>query len=361
MIDIKNLLHAGAGHDPLLKMTSFDANPGKMLHILKTGRYPNCKGVVTIDDDMWRNWFKRTITECTITRADRYDSSEAIDNKNISREQAFHTSEGITVFCNRDSGYANVYFDHTVAPELVDWWYDQVLSLKKVPSEKEPETKIGYLGKGKWETYTVIHSEYKPFEVDLIDHMDESVQQLKTYMRSQLESDQSSGLFLLHGEPGTGKTAFIKSLIEGISKQVIYIPPGYINNLTSVDFIDFLMSHPNSILVIEDAETALMKRMADNSNAVSNLLNITDGFPADVLNMNVICTFNTPINQIDPALLRKGRLKAVYEFKKLSITAGRKIAGILEINTQVNQEMTLAELCNLDAPFQVMSSSSVGF
>lgn len=72
------------------------------------------------------------------------------------------------------------------------------------------------------------------------------------------------------------------------------------------------------MVIIEDAETLLMQRASDNHDALSNLLNIADGFLGAFLNLQIICTINTPIDKIDPALLRPGRLLASYTFKRLS-------------------------------------------
>ena len=180
-------------------------------------------------------------------------------------------------------------------------------------------------------------------------------------MLSNLKQDDKSGLYLLHGKPGTGKTSFIKSILSRVDKEVIYISPSQTDNLTSPQLIGLLMDHPNSILIIEDAETVLMKRQGDNSNAVSNLLNLTDGFPADFMNLNIICTFNTRINDIDPALLRKGRLRGIHQFKELSIQRARELADFLNVDLEINNPLSIAEICNADVTLDTMTEAEVGF
>jgi ATP-dependent 26S proteasome regulatory subunit len=88
-----------------------------------------------------------------------------------------------------------------------------------------------------------------------------------------------------------------------------------------------------------------MERKADNSNAVSNLLNLTDGFLADFLNLKIICTFNTDLNNIDEALLREGRMKGMHEFTKIQPGRAQKIANVLGSDICPQQSMTLAEIC----------------
>ena len=83
-------------------------------------------------------------------------------------------------------------------------------------------------------------------------------------------------------------------------------------------FIPFLMKHPDSILIIEDAETAIKDRnITGNTNAVSNILNLTDGILGECLKIQIVATFNTERTQIDKALLRKGRLVTEYKFENL--------------------------------------------
>lgn len=130
-------------------------------------------------------------------------------------------------------------------------------------------------------------------------------------------TETTKGLFLLHGSAGTGKTTYIRYLTSMIDKKVIYLPPNIINSITDPNLISFFMEHTNSVLIIEDAESILMQRNEQSSNAVSNLLNLTDGLLSDFLQIQVLATFNTDILNIDKALLRKGRLHVKYKFEEL--------------------------------------------
>jgi len=131
--------------------------------------------------------------------------------------------------------------------------------------------------------------------------------------------------------------------------------------LTSPDMIGLLTGYPDSILVIEDAETTLMKRAGDNSSAVSNLLNMSDGFPADFLNLCIICTFNTELENIDPALLRKGRLRGIQEFKLLQPEQVRELSSHINTEIVANKPMSLAEVCNWNCVTNQYFKKEIGF
>ena len=64
---------------------------------------------------------------------------------------------------------------------------------------------------------------------------------------------------------------------------------------------------------------------------------------------------------VDNALLRKGRLIAKYEFGKLSVTKARALAKHLELDTTINEPMTLADITNPGEPQQVPKVNVIGF
>ena len=160
-------------------------------------------------------------------------------------------------------------------------------------------------------------------------------------------NNKSSGLYLFYGEPGTGKSSYIKHLLSVISeRKIVYIPINLIDHLVSPDFIPLLMNNRNMILVIEDAEKALVSREENTGNAsiVSAILNLTDSFISSTLNVTIIATFNTKKENLDKALLRKGRLKFSHEFDKLSTEDAQKLIDSLKIDHKVESPMTIAEI-----------------
>jgi hypothetical protein len=161
---------------------------------------------------------------------------------------------------------------------------------------------------------------------------------------------KTSGLYLFYGEPGTGKSSYIKYLLSGVlERRVVYVPINLINSLMSPDMLPLLMNNKNIILVIEDAEKALLSREEnhENSSVVSAILNLTDSFISSALNISIVATFNTAKENIDKALLRKGRLKYCHEFKKLSVYDAQVLTNSLNFQYKVSEPMTLAEVYNI--------------
>ena len=126
----------------------------------------------------------------------------------------------------------------------------------------------------------------------------------------------------------------------------MFVSPSLAGDITNPDFIQLLVSNPNSVLIIEDAENVIMDRKLNNNAAVSNLLNISDGLLADFLNVQLICTFNSTVAMVDTALMRKGRLIAKYEFGKLGIEKANRLSKHLGFEKEINEPMTLAEIAH---------------
>ena len=164
-------------------------------------------------------------------------------------------------------------------------------------------------------------------------------------------TNENKGIVLLHGIAGSGKTNYIKWLTSQIpNKKFIFIPTTMISSLTDPSFIGVLVDNQNSVLVLEDCENYIAERTTLNSNTdvVSSILNIADGMLSDVLECQLICTFNSDISKIDSALLRKGRLIAEYKFRELAVEKCNAYLKSIGKDITVDEPCSLAELTNMD-------------
>ena len=165
-----------------------------------------------------------------------------------------------------------------------------------------------------------------------------------------------SGLALMYGIAGSGKTSLIKKLIYDCSDTNFYIMDfSMLQNIVSGQFLSFLLGLKNAVIIMEDCEYILKRRNTHENPLINSLLNITDGLVGDALNIRFLCTFNAALTDIDEALLRPGRLKVKYEFKALNKDKTKAICGD-------DKAETLAEIYNRDKiDFNKKEQRKIGF
>lgn len=195
----------------------------------------------------------------------------------------------------------------------------------------------------------------KTFELQLLDeHYGNGFEDFSNELIEKLKVE-TKGLTLFYGVPGSGKTMYIRHLLRKLKENskfnnILYFPPTMVDTITDPSFINFISewvtdSKGKNYLLIEDAEPLLESRDKVRNIGITNLLNLTDGLLNDILNVQIIATFNTDLKHIDKALLRPERLIARKEFKKLPITRAKYLASIIGVDPElVLDDMTLAEI-----------------
>jgi hypothetical protein len=213
------------------------------------------------------------------------------------------------------------------------------------------------------------HLDTQEYDLDIAD-MDLGLNYGEDFIKvhdviiEKLNKPKGKGIILLHGDPGTGKTSYLKYLTKLVKeKDILFIPPSLAEALSEPSIIPFLMEHKDSILIIEDAERVIADREGSGSQAgVSNVLNITDGILGDCLNIQIVATFNMKRERIDQALLRKGRLIAEHKFEKLTLDGTNALLKSLGKDVISDKPMTLADIYNVEVELiKTKTTSKIGF
>jgi superfamily I DNA and/or RNA helicase len=203
--------------------------------------------------------------------------------------------------------------------------------------------------------------ELNDYKIDLNVNYNDDLIPFHQKLIEQLSANNNKGMALLYGPPGTGKTTYIRHLTTLVDKRFIYITPEMATQLSSPEFMKFLMDYPNSILVIEDAESILGNRQIKAKAVITNLLNLSDGILSDCLNIQIICTFNMDISLMDYAFLRKGRLIGKYLFGPLNEQKTKNLLSILGCTDVEEKSLVLSDIYGYWDKVNLKEETKIGF
>lgn len=174
---------------------------------------------------------------------------------------------------------------------------------------------------------------------------------------ADLQSEHPSGrLVILEGPPGTGKSFWVRALVNATNNATfVLIPPDMVGSLAHPGLLPVLAERRASnnapvVLILEDAEACLLPRKEGSAQAgaVSTLLNLADGIFGQLLDVRIVATTNTRKVDFDPAFLRPGRLSEVVTFGPLEPSqAATLLRGLLpniDKGLLPTEPLTLAEV-----------------
>lgn len=232
----------------------------------------------------------------------------------------------------------------------------------KIPLKQEESSKraIQLVASDNGYFYT-IKSDIKDTTINLVENYNDGFEKVHEDILKFVE-EKGTGLALLYGTRGSGKSSYLRHIISNTNKKYLLVTNAIAAHLAEPDFISFLLSQRDSIFILEDCEQILAER--ENNifgGAIANILNMSDGLLSDIFNIKFICTFNTAIDKIDKALLRKGRCKINYEFKELAAKKVGELNKKYNLGIKTIQDMTLADIYNYTEDTTEKKPKKIGF
>lgn len=156
---------------------------------------------------------------------------------------------------------------------------------------------------------------------------------LEDYYNDFMKSNAS--ILLLIGPPGTGKTTFIRGLLQATESSAIV---SYDAAVLEKDYVfASFIEGDKSVMVLEDADMFLKSRKEGNT-MMHKFLNVGDGL-VTTRNKKLIFSTNLPsIRDIDPALIRPGRCYDILNFAELTQEQAEKLAKRCNVTLKDKKE-----------------------
>lgn len=340
-------------------------------HVVSFGALPSCLRF-SVFTDRTRTFVDEVIAcldldhfsfETVFKNWSTEDFKNALPTDDYPFEYVFKSESGqMIIHLNAREGFVTIDFYYNVDRADCEQWIletNQNLRSKFGPI-KQPKFKVLMQQEGMFGTEDVNTNDFEA--INLAEFYNDDFMEIDATI-SDFMAKKESGIILLHGEPGTGKTTYIKNLISRFhDKNFIFVQNDFVRDLLKPSFVSFLLQNKNATLIIEDAEKVVVSRdNVSEDSVVSTILQLTDGLFSDFLNIKIICTFNTDIERIDKALMRKGRMIAKYNFTALSAEKTAALAKKLG-HEDVKGSLTLADIFEFDKrDFKDRSKKVIGF
>ena len=184
---------------------------------------------------------------------------------------------------------------------------------------------------------------------------------LSELMLHEADTPRSGKIILWHGEPGTGKSWALRSLVSSwrdwcqanliLDPESAFADPKYVAQLLKAQG-----PTKHRLLICEDADSLVSSREG-REGRLERILNMADGLVGQGANVMILITTNAGPDHLDPAVSRPGRCFANIAFKRFTLEETK--ARVKGSGLRVKTAMTLAETYNVNRRDQQIRDAKV--
>jgi len=140
-----------------------------------------------------------------------------------------------------------------------------------------------------------------------------------------------TGISIIHGESGVGKTSVSKYICQELDEMCIYIPLNLVDqSINNPEFKNFLKKYGKVLLIIDDCEF-FSNPLFGKSNFLShNLIQLVDHVFSNICKINVLLIYNTTHEEdIDEVLVDSNFLIDILKIDELTINSANELSNHL--------------------------------
>jgi hypothetical protein len=156
----------------------------------------------------------------------------------------------------------------------------------------------------------------------------------------------NTGLSILYGENGNGKSQLSKFICHSVDQICIYIPLNLIDqSINNPEFINFLKKWGKVLLVIDDCDFLCSPIFGKTNYFTHNLLQLVDGFYNQVCQIQTLLIFNTDTyDDLDQDLVESNSIIDVIEITELTQDESNQLAEHLNLKKRYKQSSRVIEV-----------------
>ncbi len=266
------------------------------------------------------------------------ESFEAAFTEAVDGDVTSFGVNGDRVVCRSDKlviiGRIRPLADHIFLEITLFGYEENVNFIMDWASKNKPEPKP--LPRGVYSLH-INHTVQTPFGRENITHnrltsqfddlRDDFYPLINVPMMTKLYAEEDESILILTGEPGTGKTCFVKKTLRELAinmeknLRVTYIKD--VDILKDDNFWATLAKQAPDVLVLDDLDDELLPRTEGRNEIVNHLLSFSDGLFD--LPTKVIITTNLSNTAIDDAITRPGRCFEILALPQLTIDQAKSV------------------------------------
>jgi hypothetical protein len=155
-----------------------------------------------------------------------------------------------------------------------------------------------------------------------------------------------SGLFVLMGPRGSGKTHYLRYIIPHVKKKVYYYPTYLLDNIYVFNqFLNYLKKQRSVVLVLEDTDAYFSSK--SNKQYVDAVLSAVESELAKSPDLQIVLSLNIDSEEdLEEDLLNSNAVLFKHYFDRLPVRLANKLGQKLKRRSKYTQPMLLSNIYN---------------